>query len=93
MTSCTEFAKANLLDIVTYELTLFDLIEKYNRLQKMLAHIRADITDLYWLRYVHSHSISIDNHITMDISHILVAAISSKHYEQIALKWRSIHAI
>jgi hypothetical protein len=46
MTSCTEFSKANLLDIVTYELTWFDIIEKYNRLLKILGHIRADITDL-----------------------------------------------
>jgi hypothetical protein len=31
----------------------------------MLTHLRADKTDIYFLRYVHSSSISIDNHSTI----------------------------
>jgi hypothetical protein len=52
----------------------------------ILAHIRADKTDVYLLRYVHSHAISIDNHITMHQSHFWTKKIRLKHFEQIALK-------
>jgi hypothetical protein len=52
--------------------------ENNNRLLVNLLHLRADKIDLYWLRYVYSHSISVDNHFTTDQSHFLDGENSSK---------------